>query len=51
MKESYDNANCLLCYLKTPVFYCLEPLRQNLEIVSLFLYYFVFYLTGDDSNN
>ena len=29
----------------------LEPFRQNLEIVSLFLYYFVFYLTGDDSNN
>ena len=29
----------------------IEPLRQNLEIVSLFLYYFVFYLTGDDSNN
>ena len=29
----------------------IEPFRQNLEIVSLFLYYFVFYLTGDDSNN
>ena len=29
----------------------LEPLRQNLEIVSLFLYYFVFCLTGDDSIN
>ena len=28
----------------------IEPFRQNLEIVSLFLYYFVFYLTGDDSN-
>ena len=24
----------------------IEPFRQNLEIVSLFLYYFVFYLTG-----
>ena len=29
----------------------IEPLPQNLETVSLFLYYFVFYLTGDDSNN
>ena len=29
----------------------IEPFRRNLEIVSLFLYYFVFYLTGDDSNN
>ena len=41
------------CFVSLITFFqsSIEPLRQNLEIVSLFLYYFVFYLTGDYSNN